>query len=611
MRTVIDFDLSSSFKPMGDQPRAIKKLIEGVELKEDRLLLKGATGTGKTFTIANIIQKLNRQTLIIAHNKTLVAQLWSELKQLFPNNAVEYFVSYYDYYQPEAYIPHKDLFIEKDSKVNEEIERMRHSVMDSLLKRTDVIVVASISCLYPTSSPEDFSSSSFVLSVESDGYFSYRYEQVIKMLIDNQYTRNDIELKPGNFRLNGGVIDLYPMGKKEVIRLVFFGDELEEILVIHPLTEEILEELEEVHIFAASNFITTSKQIENAVPLIEKDLKEQLSYLRNLGYIREAERLEKRTRYDLEMLKNTRYCEGIENYSRYMQNREEGSRCFNLTDYFDSNYLTVIDESHVLLPQLRAMYAGDRSRKRNLIDHGYRLPSALDNRPPTFDEFMQHTKSLIFMSATPGNYELEVSQVFAEQVIRPTGLIDPKIELKSSENYFQYLVQEIHKTVNGNERVLVIALTKKQAEEITKELNDLKIKSAYLHSEVENMERSEIIRSFRMGEFDVLVGINLLREGLDLPEVSLVSVIGADKRGFLRSKSALLQIIGRASRNVNGRVILFADNKTENIKEAIEETERRRTIQITYNKEHGIKPRTIIKKDTGSLRGLLGFKENI
>ncbi|CAM4262312.1 excinuclease ABC subunit UvrB [Bacillus manliponensis] len=611
MRTVIDFELQSSFKPMGDQPQAIKKLIDGIESEEERLLLKGATGTGKTFTIANIIQKLNRQTLIIAHNKTLVAQLWSELKELFPNNAVEYFVSYYDYYQPEAYIPHKDLFIEKDSKVNEEIERMRHSVMDSLLKRTDVIVVASISCLYPMSSPQDFSTSSFVLSIEADGYFSYRYEQVIKMLIDNQYTRNDIELKPGNFRLSGGVIDVYPMGKKEAIRLTFFGDELEEILAIHPLTEEILEALEEVHIFAASSFVATSKQIENAVPLIEQDLREQINYLRNLGHIIEAERLEKRTLYDLEMLKNTGYCVGIENYSRYMQNREKGSRCFNLTDYFDSNYLTVIDESHVLLPQLRAMYAGDQSRKRSLIDYGYRLPSTLDNRPPTFDEFMDHTKKLIFMSATPGNYELEASKIFAEQVIRPTGLVDPKIELKSSGDYFQYLVQEINKTINKNERVLVIALTKKQAEKITQELSALKIKSAYLHSEIENIERSEIIRSFRMGEFDVLVGINLLREGLDLPEVSLVSVIGADKRGFLRSKSALLQIIGRASRNVNGRVILFADNKTENIKEAMEETERRRDIQIAYNKENGIKPKTIIKKDTGSLRSLLGFKENI
>ncbi|MBK5345634.1 excinuclease ABC subunit UvrB [Bacillus sp. TH22] len=609
MRKSIDFQIQSSMEPMGDQPQAIEKLVTGVKNGKSRLLLKGATGTGKTFTIANVIHQLNRQTLIIAHNKTLVAQLWSELKELFPNNAVEYFVSYYDYYQPEAYVPHKDLFIEKDSKINSEIERMRHSVMASLLKRTDVIVVASISCLYPMSAPEDFNSTSFVLSVKPDGYFVYTYEQVIKHLIDNQYKRNDIEFEPGTFRIRGGSIDIYPMGKQEAIRLQFFGDELEEILTIHPVTEEIVDSLEEVHIFAATSFITTTKQIETALPLIEKDLVEQLKFLRGLGKFHEAERLEQRTLYDLELLKNTGHCMGIENYSLYMQNREKGSRCFNLTDYFEDGYLTVVDESHVTLPQFHAMYAGDQSRKKNLIDYGYRLPSSLDNRPPKFEEFMNNTKCMVSMSATPGKHEVDSKEVFVEQVIRPTGLIDPVIEVKSSENYFETLINEIKNTISRNEKVLVIALTKKQAEEITKEINNLQIKAEYLHSEVENIERSEIIRDFRMGNFDVLVGINLLREGLDLPEVSLVAVIGADQRGFLRSKSALLQLIGRAARNINGRALLFADSIKDNIEGAIEETERRREIQIQYNKDNNIVPKTIVKKEPVSLKNLLGIPE--
>lgn len=609
MRKSIDFQIQSSMEPMGDQPQAIEKLVTGVKNGKSRLLLKGATGTGKTFTIANVIHQLNRQTLIIAHNKTLVAQLWSELKELFPNNAVEYFVSYYDYYQPEAYVPHKDLFIEKDSKINSEIERMRHSVMVSLLKRTDVIVVASISCLYPMSAPEDFNSTSFVLSVKPDGYFVYTYEQVIKHLIDNQYKRNDIEFEPGTFRIRGGSIDIYPMGKQEAIRLQFFGDELEEILTIHPVTEEIVDSLEEVHIFAATSFITTTKQIETALPLIEKDLVEQLKFLRGLGKFHEAERLEQRTLYDLELLKNTGHCMGIENYSLYMQNREKGSRCFNLTDYFEDGYLTVVDESHVTLPQFHAMYAGDQSRKKNLIDYGYRLPSSLDNRPPKFEEFMNNTKCMVSMSATPGKHEVDSKEVFVEQVIRPTGLIDPVIEVKSSENYFETLINEIKNTISRNEKVLVIALTKKQAEEITKEINNLQIKAEYLHSEVENIERSEIIRDFRMGNFDVLVGINLLREGLDLPEVSLVAVIGADQRGFLRSKSALLQLIGRAARNINGRALLFADSIKDNIEGAIEETERRREIQIQYNKDNNIVPKTIVKKEPVSLKNLLGIPE--
>ncbi|MGE7218490.1 excinuclease ABC subunit UvrB [Priestia koreensis] len=608
MRKIINFDLKTPNKPMGDQPQAIEKLVNGVEQGQKRLLLKGATGTGKTFTIANVINKLNRQTLIIAHNKTLVAQLWSELKELFPNNAVEYFVSYYDFYQPEAYLPQKDLFIEKESKINSEIERMRHSVMASLLKRTDVIVVASVSCLYPMSSPEDFSTTSFVLSVKPDGYFLFTYEQVLKNLIDNHYQRNDIDFQPGTFRIRGGTIDIYPKNIKDAIRLQFFGEELEEILRIHPTTEEILEYMEEVHIFSANTFTTTSSKISTAIPLIEKELYDQLAYLRSIDKFTEAARLEQRTRYDLELLRNTGHCMGIENYSRYMQGREKDSRCFNLYDYFQEGFLTIADESHVTLTQIQTMYKADQSRKKTLIDYGYRLPSSLDNRPPRLEEFEADIPTLVSMSATPSNYDLDRNEVIVEQIIRPTGLLDPIIEVISNDNFFNDLVHNIKQVIEKRERVLVIALTKKQAEEITNALLEKNIQTKYLHSDIENIERTDIISDLKKGTFDVLVGINLLREGLDLPEVSLVAVIGADQRGFLRSKNALIQIIGRASRNVNGRVILFADNETPNITEAIDETKSRRAKQIEFNKKNGISPTAIFKEQTVSLREVLGME---
>jgi excinuclease ABC subunit B len=587
------FELVSDYKPHGDQPQAIAKLVEGVRQGRKHQTLLGATGTGKTFTIANVIKELNRPTLVIAHNKTLAAQLCSEFQAFFPNNAVSYFVSYYDYYQPEAYIPQTDTYIEKDSSINDEIDKLRHSATSSLFERRDVIIVASVSCIYGLGSPDEYRD--LVLSLRV-GMEKPR-NAILRKLVDIQYQRNDINFVRGTFRVRGDTIEIFPAGSHErAIRVEMFGDEIERITEIDTLTGEIIGERNHAAIFPASHFVTREEKMKIALKNIERELEERLEELRSQGKLLEAQRLEQRTRYDLEMMAEMGYCSGIENYSGPLTFRERGATPYTLLDYFPDDFLIVVDESHVTLPQLRAMYNGDRSRKEVLVEHGFRLPSALDNRPLRFEEFEAKAKQLIYVSATPGPYELEHSGEVVEQIIRPTGLVDPVVEVRPTKGQIDDLVGEIRARIAKDERVLVTTLTKKMAEDLTDYLKDVGIKVRYLHSEIKTLERMAILRDLRLGVFHVLVGINLLREGLDLPEVSLVAILDADKEGFLRSETSLIQTIGRAARNAEGRVIMYADTITDSMSRAIRETERRRSIQIAFNEKHGIVPQTIRKK---------------
>jgi excinuclease ABC subunit B len=586
------FELVSKYSPQGDQPEAIRKLVEGVRNGKRHQTLLGATGTGKTFTISNVIKEVNKPTLVIAHNKTLAGQLYSEFKEFFPNNAVEYFVSYYDYYQPEAYVPQTDTFIEKDASINDEIDKLRHSATSALFERKDVIIIASVSCIYGLGSPEEYRELVVSLRVGME----IERNQLLHKLVDVQYERNDIDFKRGTFRVRGDVVEIFPASRDEhCIRIEFFGDEIDRIREVDALTGEILGEREHVAIFPASHFVTREEKMKIAIENIEKELEERLEVLRNENKLLEAQRLEQRTRYDLEMMREMGFCSGIENYSRHLTLRPPGSTPYTLLDYFPEDFLLVIDESHVTLPQIRGMYNGDQARKQVLVDHGFRLPSALDNRPLRFEEFEEKIKTAIYVSATPGPYELEHSPEMVEQIIRPTGLLDPTIDVRPIEGQIDDLIGEIQERIKRNERVLVTTLTKKMAEDLTDYLKEVGIKVQYLHSEVKTLERIEIIRELRLGKYDVLVGINLLREGLDIPEVSLVAILDADKEGFLRSERSLIQTIGRAARNANGHVIMYADHITKSMEIAINETKRRREIQEAYNKKHGIVPKTIQK----------------
>ncbi|MCM3701120.1 excinuclease ABC subunit UvrB [Paenibacillus macerans] len=587
------FELVSEFTPQGDQPEAVKQLVEGVRAGKRHQTLLGATGTGKTFTIANTIAQIGRPTLVIAHNKTLAAQLASEFKEFFPNNSVDYFVSYYDYYQPEAYIPSSDTYIEKDSSINEEIDKLRHSATSSLFERRDVIIVASVSCIYGLGSPMEYRN--LVLSLRI-GMEKPR-NQILSRLVDIQYQRNDINFVRGTFRVRGDVLEIFPASKGEhAIRVEFFGDEIERITEIDVLTGELVGEREHVAIFPASHFVTQEETMRIALTNIERELEERLEDLRSKGKLLEAQRLEQRTRYDIEMMKEVGFCSGIENYSGPLTFRERGATPYTLLDYFPDDFLIVIDESHQTLPQIRAMYNGDQARKTVLVEHGFRLPSALDNRPLRFEEFEAKAQQLIYVSATPGPYELEHCNTMVQQIIRPTGLLDPVIEVRPTKGQIDDLIGEIRDRIDKDERVLVTTLTKKMSEDLTDYLKEIGIKVRYLHSDIKTLERMSILRDLRLGTFHVLIGINLLREGLDLPEVSLVAILDADKEGFLRSERSLIQTIGRAARNSDGRVLMYADSITESMDQAIKETERRRSIQIAYNEKHGITPQTIRKK---------------
>ncbi|ANB61647.1 excinuclease ABC subunit B [Anoxybacillus amylolyticus] len=587
------FELVSAYEPRGDQPQAIEKLVEGIQRGVKHQTLLGATGTGKTFTISNVIQRVNKPTLVIAHNKTLAGQLYSELKEFFPNNAVEYFVSYYDYYQPEAYVPQTDTYIEKDASINDEIDKLRHSATSALFERRDVIIVASVSCIYGLGSPEEYRELVVSLRVGME----IERNELLRRLVDVQYARNDIDFQRGTFRVRGDVVEIFPVSRDEhCIRIEFFGDEIDRIREVDALTGEVIGEREHVAIFPASHFVTREEKLKLAIENIEQELQERLEELRAQGKLLEAQRLEQRTRYDLEMMREMGFCSGIENYSRHLTLRPPGSTPYTLLDYFPDDFLIVIDESHVTVPQIRGMYNGDKARKQVLVDHGFRLPSALDNRPLTFDEFEQKINQAIYVSATPGPYELEHCPEVVEQIIRPTGLLDPTIDVRPIGGQIDDLVSEIHERIQRNERTLVTTLTKKMAEDLTDYLKDIGIKVAYLHSEIKTLERIEIIRDLRLGKYDVLVGINLLREGLDIPEVSLVAILDADKEGFLRSERSLIQTIGRAARNANGHVIMYADTITKSMEIAMNETKRRRAIQEAYNREHGIVPQTIKKE---------------
>ncbi|TEA54599.1 excinuclease ABC subunit B [Bacillus sp. BH2] len=600
------FEIISAYSPQGDQPVAIEKLVEGINSGKKKQVLLGATGTGKTFTISNVIKEVQKPTLVMAHNKTLAGQLYSELKDFFPNNAVEYFVSYYDYYQPEAYVPQTDTFIEKDAQINDEIDKLRHSATSALFERDDVIIVASVSCIYGLGSPEEYRELvvSLRVGMEKDR------NQLLRELVDVQYGRNDIDFKRGTFRVRGDVVEIFPASLDEhCIRIEFFGDEIDRIREVNALTGEVLAERDHVAIFPASHFVTREEKMKVAIENIEKELEERLKELNDNGKLLEAQRIEQRTRYDLEMMREMGFCSGIENYSRHLTLRPAGATPYTLLDYFPEDFLIVMDESHVSVPQVRAMYNGDQARKQVLVDHGFRLPSALDNRPLTFDEFEEKTNQVIYVSATPGPYELEQSPEVIEQIIRPTGLLDPPIDIRPIEGQIDDLLGEIQDRIAKNERVLITTLTKKMSEDLTDYLKDVGIKVNYLHSEVKTLERIEIIRDLRLGKFDVLVGINLLREGLDIPEVSLVAILDADKEGFLRSERSLIQTIGRAARNENGRVIMYADRITRSMGIAIEETKRRRSIQEAYNEEHGITPKTIQKGVRDVIRATTAAEE--
>jgi len=585
------FNLVALFEPKGDQPEAIKQLVRGAKNNYKYQTLLGVTGSGKTFTVAHVIANIGKPVLVIAPNKTLAAQLCSEFKEMFPENAVEYFVSYYDYYQPEAYIPHTDTYIEKDSSINEEIDKLRHSTTSSLFSRNDVIVVASVSCIYGLGSPEDYAAKTVQVEVGEE----FEIDELLQSLIDIQYVRNDYEFSRGKFRVRGDTVEVFPAYEETALRIEMFGDEAERIFEINPLTGEILNELDRAVIYPATHFVTVSDKMDRALVSIEKELKTRLKELEIQGKLLEAQRLRTRTNYDLEMLREVGYCNGIENYSRHFSGKKPGEPPATLLDYFSDDFLIIVDESHITIPQLHGMYEGDRSRKETLVEHGFRLPSALDNRPLKFEEFEKRVPQVIFTSATPGDWEKGVSKQVVEQIIRPTGLIDPEVIVKPTKGQIDDLIDEIKERTKKNERVLVTTLTKKMAEDLTDYLFEMGIKVRYLHSDIKTLQRVEILTELRLGKFDVLVGINLLREGLDLPEVSLVAILDADKEGFLRSERSLVQTIGRAARNVGGQVIMYADNVTKSMKMAINETNRRRKLQMGYNKKHGIKPQTIRK----------------
>ena len=594
------FKLHSEYKPTGDQPQAIEYLSNGIKEGKKFQTLLGVTGSGKTFTMANIIQQVQKPTLVLAHNKTLAGQLYSEFKEFFPENNVEYFVSYYDYYQPEAYIASSDTYIEKDASINDEIDKLRHSATAALFETRDVIIVASVSCIYGLGDPIDYEH--MIVSLRPG--MQKERNDIMKRLITMQYSRNELDFKRGTFRAKGDILEIYPSDESEsAIRVEFWGDEIEKISEINPLTGKVIATRNHVMIFPNSHYVTTADKMERAIGTIEEELQERIKYFKDNGKLIEAQRIEERTNFDIEMMKETGFCQGIENYSRHISGREPGSAPFTLFDYFPKDFLLLIDESHATIPQVRAMYNGDRARKESLVKYGFRLPSAFDNRPLKFNEFEQRINQVVFVSATPAEYELEHSKGnVVEQIIRPTGLLDPKIEVKPVENQIDDLIEEIRERVQKNERVLVTTLTKKMAEDLTAYLAGLDIKVRYMHSDIKALERMEIIRSLRLGEFDVLVGINLLREGLDIPEVSLVAILDADKEGFLRSERSLIQTIGRAARNTDGKVIMYADELTESMEKAISETNRRRKIQEQYNKEHGITPKTIQKSVRDSIK---------
>ncbi|WP_414738885.1 excinuclease ABC subunit UvrB [Macrococcoides canis] len=603
-----DFKIHSDYQPAGDQPDAIEKIVQGIKEGKRHQTLLGATGTGKTFTMSNVIERVGKPTLIMAHNKTLAGQLYSEFKEFFPENRVEYFVSYYDYYQPEAYVPSTDTFIEKDASINDEIDKLRHSATSALFERDDVIIISSVSCIYGLGNPEEYRD--LVVSVRVG--MEMERNHLLRKLVDVQYTRNDIDFRRGTFRVRGDVVEIFPASRDEqCIRVEFFGDEIERIREINYLTGEVLKEREHFAIFPASHFVTREEKMKLAIERIEKELEEQLKKFRDEGKLLEAQRLEQRTNYDLEMMREMGFCSGIENYSLHLTLRPRGSTPYTLLDYFGDDWLIMMDESHVTVPQVRGMYNGDQARKNVLVDHGFRLPSALDNRPLKFEEFEQKGHQFLYVSATPGPYEIEHTDEMVEQIIRPTGLLDPIIEVRPSQHQIDDLMEEIRIRIEKNERVLITTLTKKMSEDLTTYLKEAGIKVNYLHSEIKTLERIEIIRDLRLGVFDVLVGINLLREGLDIPEVSLVAILDADKEGFLRSQRSLIQTIGRAARNEQGRVIMYADKITDSMQFAIDETSRRRSIQEAYNEKHGITPTTINKKIRDVISATIETEEEV
>lgn len=604
----MDFEIQSAFKPTGDQPEAIKEIVTSINNDEKFQTLLGVTGSGKTFTMANIIREVKKPTLILAHNKTLAAQLYSEFKEFFPNNAVEYFVSYYDYYQPEAYVASSDTYIEKDASINDEIDKLRHSATASILERDDVIVVSSVSCIYGIGDPDDYKK--LMLSIRTG--MEIDRDTLIRKLVDIQYERNDINFVRGTFRVRGDILELFPASDDEkAIRIEFFGDEIDRIVEIDYVTGKILGTRSYIAVFPASHYVTTPEKVAHAVKAIEKELSERVQYFKANDKLLEAQRIGQRTKYDIEMLNEIGTCQGIENYSRHITGREEGEKPYTLMSFFPNDFLLIVDESHVTIPQVRGMYAGDRSRKQSLIENGFRLPSAYDNRPLNFSEFEENINQVLFVSATPGPYEVEHSTTVAQQIIRPTGLLDPIIEVRPIENQIDNLVGEINKVVEKKERVLITTLTKKMSEDLTNYLKEIGIKVEYLHSDIDTLKRTEIIRDLRLGKFDVLVGINLLREGLDIPEVSLVAILDADKEGFLRSETSLIQTVGRAARNSDGRVIMYADKITRSMAATIEETKRRREIQSQYNEENGIIPKTIVKEVRDSIETLKSPDEEV